>query len=126
GRSHGSTPHAAGPKRPCHGAFMSIHWPIIKQLALHPRRIVMQDDKRQYKAIEVLVGATHIAGALASKCHSDTVGLLIPTSGAFPMAALAGWILGKTVVPINYLLKPEEMAYIVKDCGCDTVITVQA
>ncbi len=105
---------------------MSIHWPIIKRLALNPSRVVMVDDKRSYKAIEVLVGAMHIAGALSAKCKTDTVGLLIPTSGAFPMAALAGWMLGKTVVPINYLLKPEEMNYIVRDCGCDTIITAQA
>ncbi len=105
---------------------MSIHWPIIKRLALNPKRVVMVDDRRSYKAIEVLVGAMHIAGALSAKCKTDTVGLLIPTSGAFPMAALAGWMLGKTVVPINYLLKPEEMNYIVRDCGCDTVITAQA
>jgi long-chain acyl-CoA synthetase len=105
---------------------MSIHWPIIKRLALSPKRVVMVDDKRSYTAIEVLVGAMHIAGHLAGKCHTPTVGLLIPTSGAFPMAALAGWMLGKTVVPINYLLKPEEMNYIVRDCGCDTVLTAQA
>ncbi len=104
---------------------MSIHWPIIKKLALSPRRVVMVDDRRSYTAIEVLVGAMHIAGAISAKCKTPTVGLLIPTSGAFPMAALAGWMLGKTVVPINYLLKPEEMNYIVRDCGCDTVITAQ-
>ena len=105
---------------------MSIHWPIIRRLALSPKRVVMVDDRRSYTAIEVLVGAMHIAGAISAKCKTPTVGLLIPTSGAFPMAALAGWMLGKTVVPINYLLKPEEMNYIVRDCGCDTVITAQA
>jgi long-chain acyl-CoA synthetase len=105
---------------------MSIHWPIIKRLIRTPRRVVMVDDRRSYTAIEVLVGAMHIADVLRAKCQTKTVGLLIPTSGAFPMAALGAWMAGKTVVPINYLLKPEEMNYIVKDCGCDTVITAQA
>src|SRR5262245_63091942 len=48
---------------------------------------------------------------------------MLPTGGAFPMAALAGWILGKTVVPLNHLLKPEELAFVVQDCETDTVVS---
>jgi long-chain acyl-CoA synthetase len=36
----------------------------------------------------------------------------------------AVWSLGKTVVPLNYLLTKEEIAYIIQDSGVDTVITV--
>lgn len=104
---------------------MSIHWPILRALARHPFRTAVVDDRKTYKAIEILIGAWHLAGHLAPRCQSKTIGLLLPTSGAFPIAALAGWWLGKTVVPINYLLKPEEMNYVVRDCGCDTVVTVQ-
>lgn len=39
------------------------------------------------------------------------------------MAALAGWMVGKTVVPLNYLLKPEELQYVIDDCGTDTILT---
>jgi long-chain acyl-CoA synthetase len=105
---------------------MSIHWPIIRSLAKSPGRIAIVDDKRAYRAGEILVGAMHLADHLASRSHSRTVGLLLPTSGAFPIGALAAWMLGKVVVPINYLLKPEEMSYVIKDCGCDTVVTAQA
>ncbi|MBY0310842.1 MAG: AMP-binding protein [Phycisphaerales bacterium] len=104
---------------------MSLHWPIIASLIRQPRRVVVTDDRRTYKGAEVLVAALHVAAAVGAKCQSETVGLLLPTSGAFPIAALAGWMLGKTVVPINYLLKPEEMNYVIRDCGCDTVVTVQ-
>jgi long-chain acyl-CoA synthetase len=104
---------------------MSIHWPIIRALAKSPGRVAIVDDKREYRAGEILVGAMHLAGHLAGKSQTRTVGLLLPTSGAFPIAALAAWILGKVVVPINYLLKPEEMNYVVRDCGCDTIVTAQ-
>lgn len=50
----------------------------------------------------------------------------MPTGGAYPIAALACWMLGKTLVPLNFLLKEEELAYVVADCGTDTVITAQA
>lgn len=71
------------------------------------------------------MAALHLAGHLAPRCRTDTLGILLPTSGAFPIAALAGWFLGKAIVPINYLLKEEEMRYIIRDCGCDTVVTAQ-
>jgi len=43
----------------------------------------------------------------------------------FPIVALAGWMLGKVVVPLNYLLKEDELRYVVQNCGTDTVVTVQ-
>jgi long-chain acyl-CoA synthetase len=50
---------------------------------------------------------------------------MLPTSGLAPAAMLAGWMLGKTVVPLNFLLRREELQHVVRDCGTDTVVTVQ-
>lgn len=104
---------------------MSIHWPIIKRLASRPLAVACTDDRRSYKGIELLVAAWNLAGVLQARCHSRTVGVLCPTSAATPIAALAGWILGKTVVPLNFLLSREELQYVIDDCGADTVLTVQ-
>lgn len=72
----------------------------------------------------MLVAAMHVAAAIKARCDTPTVGVMTPTSGAFPIAALAGWMLGKTVVPLNYLLKQDELEYVIRDCGTDTVVTV--
>ncbi len=104
---------------------MSIHWPIIRRLLAAPGRTAIVDDRRTWRRAEILVGALHLAAYLQPRCESKTLGLLLPTSGAFPVAALAGWMLGKTVVPLNYLLKAEELKYVLDDCGADTVVTVQ-
>ncbi len=104
---------------------MSLHWPIIRSLAAHPLKTRITDDRRSYRGIDLLVGALHLASEIEKRCHTETVGLLLPTSGLFPMAALAGWMLGKVVVPLNYLLKEEELRYVVGDCGTDTILTVQ-
>lgn len=103
---------------------MSIHAPILRALLTHPTRVAVIDDRRSYKGYELVVGAMHLSNALAPRCKSQTVGLLLPTSGAFPIAALAAWMLGKTIVPLNYLLKPGELQYVVDDCGADTIVTV--
>ncbi len=83
----------------------------------------MTDDRRSYRACDLLVGSLHAASAIERSCRTDTVAILLPTSGAFPIAALAAWSLGKTVVPLNYLLSREELEYVIADCGCDTIIT---
>ncbi len=103
---------------------MSIHAPILRRLISRPRSVAIIDDRRSYTGVEIVVAALHVASAIAQRNKSDTVGLLLPTSGAFPIAALASWMLGKTVVPLNYLLKPDELQYVVDDCAADTIITV--
>lgn len=102
---------------------MSVHWPILRNLLMNPRRVFAIDDLRRYRGIDLLVGAMHLAGEIDRRCSSWTVGVMLPTGGAFPMAVLAGWMLGKTVVPLNYLLKPEELQFVIDDCGTDTVLT---
>ncbi|MDI1290836.1 MAG: AMP-binding protein, partial [bacterium] len=68
-------------------------------------------------------GMLHIAGLMESICATDTVGIMLPTGGGFGPCALAAWWLGKTVVPLNYLLKKEELQYVIVDCGTDTILT---
>ncbi len=104
---------------------MSIHWPIIRTCLASPRRVAIVDDRRSTTAIELLVAAMHLATAIESRCSSRTVGILLPTGAGFPIAALAAWILGKVVVPLNYLLKREELQYVVDDCETDTIITAK-
>lgn len=101
----------------------SIHGPILRTLLTRPRRTLIVDDKRSYKGIDLLVASLHAAGAIKPKCDSPTVGILLPTSGAFAFCALAGWMLGKVVVPLNFLLKPEELQYVIDDSGMDTILT---
>lgn len=103
---------------------MSIHWPILKSLLAHPTRIAVVDDYRSYPGVELLTIALHMADELARVSSSRTVGIMLPTSGLFPAAALACWILGKVVVPLNYMLKQEELQFVIDDCATDTIITV--
>jgi long-chain acyl-CoA synthetase len=104
---------------------VSIHWPILRRLALNPGRVVAHDDRRSYRGAELIVAAMHTAAAIRARSQTQNIGVLMPTSGGFPIAALAVWMLGRTVVPLNYLLKPDELAYVVKDCGTDLIVTVQ-
>jgi long-chain acyl-CoA synthetase len=102
---------------------VSVHWPILRRCLFQPRRIATVDDRGTRKGAELLVGAFYLAEFLAAQCKTDTVGVMLPTGAGTPAAALAAWMLAKTVVPLNYLLKPEELQYVIDDCGTDTVLT---
>ncbi len=104
---------------------LSVHAAILSSLIRRAGRTLVVDDRRSYRGYEILAGAMHLAGRLQGVNGTDTLGLLLPTSGAYPIALLAGWILGKTVVPLNYLLKREELAYVIDHCGTDTILTAQ-
>ncbi len=104
---------------------MSIHWPILRRLLTRPAEVAAIDDLRPWRRVELLIAASHLADRLAETSRSRTVGVLLPTGAFFPIAALASWMAGKVVVPLNYLLKPGELQYVVDDCGCDTIIAVQ-
>jgi len=103
---------------------VSIHWPIIKRCLANPGALAIVDDRRSYRRGEILVAALNLASVLRARCRSATVGVLCPTSGATPIVALAAWIAGKAVVPLNYLLTKEELAYVIADSGVDTIVSV--
>lgn len=104
-------------------APMSVHWPIIRACIRSPRRVAIVDDQRSYRHVELLVAAMHVASEIERRCDATTIGILLPTSGACAIAVLAGWIAGKTVVPLNFLLKREELQFVIDDCGTDTIIS---
>lgn len=84
------------------------------------------DDFRSWKGIELQVASWHLRKQIKCKTQKENVAVLLPTSGLFPVALTAIWSLGKTVVPLNYLLSKDEIKYIMNDSGIDTVVTVNA
>ena len=97
---------------------------IIRRLLLAPGRVCTVDDQREWRGYQLYLGALHVARAIERTSQADHVGIMLPTSGLFPMSMLGAWMLGRTIVPLNYLLGPQELAYIIEDSGIDTVVTV--
>lgn len=91
-----------------------------------PNREIIVDDRRGYRGKELLVAGMHIADLIESKSSTQTIGLLIPTSGAMGIAAYGTWLAGRAVVPLNYLLDEPTLNYVVRDCGCDLLIASRA
>jgi len=103
---------------------MRLDSKIRRRLLLHPFRTVIVDDQRSWRSFEVLVASWHLASEVARRSSAPRVGVLLPTSGLFPAAILAAWGLGRTPIPLNYLLGRDDLAFVLADSGCDAVITV--
>jgi long-chain acyl-CoA synthetase len=98
---------------------------IFRQWLLHPRTILVVDDQRSWRGIDLLVASLHVAKAIKAASDRPHIGVMVPTSGLFPVALAAGWMLGRTVVPLNYLLKPGELEYVIRDAELDAIVTVK-
>jgi long-chain acyl-CoA synthetase len=104
-------------------ALLSVHWPIIRRCLMNPGAVAVVDDQRTWRRLEILAAAFMLADEIEARSKTRTVAFMLPASGAGAVAALAAWILGRTVVPLNFLLKREELEYVVKDCGTDLIVT---
>jgi long-chain acyl-CoA synthetase len=126
----GKPPHP----RACAGASgeerkptpMSLQWRILRSCLSRPRHAFFIDDRRSWDGITLLVAACHIASVIRERSTTRTVGVMLPTSGATPAAMLAAWMLGRVGVPLNYLLKPEELQYVIDDSETDIILTSRA
>ena len=103
---------------------MQLARAIIRRLLLAPGRVCVVDDQRQWKGYQLYLGALHVARAIEQTTAAQHVAIMLPTSGLFPMSMLGTWMLGRTIVPLNYMLAAQELAYVIEDAGVDTVVTV--
>jgi long-chain acyl-CoA synthetase len=96
---------------------LGLTWSFLKRSG----RVLIEDDSRRYRGIDLLVAGAHIADVVDSVA-SPRVGILVPTSGGFTAAAYGVWLSGKTIVPLNYLSEKETLNYIIEDAGCELVL----
>jgi long-chain acyl-CoA synthetase len=97
---------------------------IRRHLLMRPFRKVIVDDVRAWRGIDLMVVSWHIARAIERASSAERIGVLLPTSGAFPATAIAAWSLGRTIVPINFLLSRSDLEYVARDAGLDAVVTI--
>lgn len=97
---------------------------IVRRLLLPPLRVAVIDDQRAWRGVEIYGAALHLARAIEETTDRPHIGLMLPTSGLTPVAIVATWMLGRTVVPINYLLRSEDRRHVIADAELDAVVTV--
>ncbi len=102
---------------------MSMFRAILKRSLFRLKRVAVIDDQRTYSYGKLIGGAMFVRKAIVSATANPHVGILLPTGGAMPVSLLATWWAGRVAIPINYLLSPEEMRYVIEDSGVDVIVT---
>jgi long-chain acyl-CoA synthetase len=97
-----------------------IQWNILRR----PFRQAIVDDQRTWRAFELQCVAWHIARHVERLSTRERIGIMVPTSGLFPAALMAVWSLGRTAVPLNYLLSRPDLEHVCRDAELDLCITV--
>lgn len=105
---------------------MSLLTTILGRSISNASRTAIVDDRGTCSYAKLGGGAFYVADWLERVCPSKQVGLLLPTSAAYPIALLGTWIAGKVAVPVNYLLGETERTHLINDSGLTTIIAVQA
>ncbi len=102
---------------------MRLLHPILRHWRAHPLKVWVEDDFRRWRGAMLWAGSKHLAAAIAARSDRPNIGVLLPTSGSFPVALAACWRLGRTVVPLNYLLSKRELDWIAEHAELDLVVT---
>src|SRR5215471_19282474 len=92
---------------------------------LHPSKTAVVEDTKRWTFAELSDEVNRIAAVIKEKVKGDTVGILLLNSQKYVATMLAVWKAGKTAVPLNYLLPPSDLGFIIKDSGMSGLISSQ-
>jgi long-chain acyl-CoA synthetase len=102
---------------------MQVLEPILRNWTRRPFRVWVEDDFRRWRGLTMWAASRHLARAIEDRTTWPAIGVLLPTGGAFPVSLAAIWMLGRTIVPLNYLLSKDELAWIIEHAELDLVVT---
>src|SRR5438093_12313635 len=91
----------------------------------HRARVALIEETNQWTFGELSDDANRIAALLKERVRGDTVGVLLLNSQKYITTMLGIWKAGKTAVPLNYLLPPADLGFIIKDSGMSALISSQ-
>lgn len=86
-------------------------------------RPAVSDPLLALRYAELQALAAGLAQRITDATQRPHVAMMLPTSAAAAVAILAAWYAGKTIVPLNFLLPPEDLAFIIQDAEIDLVLT---
>src|SRR5437867_1889465 len=87
--------------------------------------IALIEENKGWTFAELADEANRIASVLKERLNGDTVGILLLNSEKYIATMLGVWKAGKTAVPLNYLLPPAELGFIIRESGMSGLVSSQ-
>ena len=88
--------------------------------------VAVIEEASRWTFAELSDESSRIAALIKAKVKGDTVGVLLLNSQKYLATMLGIWKAGKTAVPLNYLLPPSDLAFIIKDSGMSGLVSSQS
>ncbi len=98
---------------------------LLEHASRQPRRVIAQDPFRSLTSRQLCTFAQTMRSLILSQTHCERVGVMLPASVAGLGTLLGSLWAGKAIVPLNFLLRPEELQAILLDAEIDLVITTE-
>lgn len=89
----------------------------------YARKTAVTDHNGEITYEDLRQKAIGCADRLLSGDTRKNIGILLPNGKEFVIAFYGTLMVGKTPVPLNYLLSPAQLLYVIRDAGIDTVFT---
>jgi fatty-acyl-CoA synthase len=101
---------------------------LAEVAAAHPDRPLLLTDETRLSYADVLRQSERIAKGLRrlGVRAGDRVALVLANVPQFAPLVFAIWRLGAAAIPVNYLFKAKELAYVIGQSRCRVVITMSA
>ena len=87
--------------------------------------VAVIEETKRWSFAELSDEVNRIAATLRERVKGNTVGILLLNSEKYVATMLAIWKAGKTAVPLNYLLPPSDLGFIIKDSGMSGLVSSQ-
>jgi long-chain acyl-CoA synthetase len=91
----------------------------------NPSRAAVVEENRQSSFGELSDEIDRAAAVIGERVKGDTVGILLLNSQKYVTTLFAVWKAGKTAVPLNYLLPPADIGFIIRDSGMSALVSSQ-
>src|SRR5215471_12024002 len=91
----------------------------------HSSHIAITEENNQRTFGELLSEIDRAAAVIRDCVKGNTVGILLLNSHQFVTTLFAIWKAGKTAVPLNYLLPPADIGFIIRDSGMSGLVSSQ-
>src|SRR5438128_11008794 len=96
-----------------------------RAVAAHPSSVAVIHESDRWTFTELAHEVNQIAAVLKEIVKGDAIGVLLLNSQKYLATMLGIWKAGKTAVPLNYLLPPAELGFIIKDSGMSGLVSSQ-
>ena len=102
-----------------------LHEVFQRAVKSNASSIAVVEDTNRWTFAQLSSEADRIAAVIKQQVKGDAVGVLLLNSQKYVATMLGIWRAGKIAVPLNYLLPPAELGFIIKDSGMSGIVSSQ-